>query len=175
MVSICKYRSPLGDLLLAADEEGLTGLWFVGQKYYANGLPVESIWQETKILTETRRWLDTYFSGEEPKFTPPLHPVGTAFRQAVWKILLQIPYGQTVTYGEIAQQLAAEQGISTMSAQAVGGAVGHNKMSIIIPCHRVIGADGSLTGYAGGIDKKIALLKLEGTDKYESLCSTNIG
>lgn len=175
MVSICKYRSPLGDLLLAADEEGLTGLWFVGHKYYANGLPDESIWQETKILTETRRWLDIYFSGEEPKFTPPLHPVGTAFRQAVWKILLQIPYGQTVTYGEIAQQLAAEQGISTMSAQAVGGAVGHNKISIIIPCHRVIGADGSLTGYAGGIDKKIALLKLEGTDKYESLCSTNIG
>lgn len=174
MVSICKYRSPLGDLLLATDEEGLTGLWFVGQKYYANGLPDESIWQETKILTETRRWLDIYFSGEEPKFTPPLHPVGTAFRQAVWKILLQIPYGQTVTYGEIAQQLAAEQGISMMSAQAVGGAVGHNKISIIIPCHRVIGADGSLTGYAGGIDKKIALLRLEGTDKYESLCSTNI-
>lgn len=101
MVAICKYRSPLGDLLLAADEEGLTGLWFVGQKYYANGLPDESIWQETKILTETRRWLDIYFSGEEPKFTPSLHPVGTAFRQAVWKILLQIPYGQTVTYGEI--------------------------------------------------------------------------
>ena len=100
---------------------------------------------------------------------------GNSFRQAVWKILLQIPYGQTVTYGEIAQQLAAEQGISTMSAQAVGGAVGHNKISIIIPCHRVIGADGSLTGYAGGIDKKIALLGLEGTDKYESLCSTNIG
>ena len=175
MVAICKYRSPLGDLLLATDEEGLTGLWFVGQKHYANGLPDENIWQETKILTETRRWLDTYFSGEEPKFTPPLHSVGTAFRQAVWKILLQIPYGQTVTYGEIAQQFAAEQGISTMSAQAVGGAVGHNKISIIIPCHRVIGADGSLTGYAGGIDKKIALLRLEGTDKYESLCSTNIG
>ena len=165
MVSICKYRSPLGDLLLAADEEGLTGLWFVGQKYYANGLPDGSIWQETKILTETRSWLDIYFSGKEPKFTPPLHPAGTDFRQAVWKMLLQIPYGQTVTYGEIAQQLAAERGISTMSAQAVGGAVGHNKISIIIPCHRVIGADGNLTGYAGGIDKKIALLKLEGADK----------
>ena len=175
MIYISTYLSPLGNSLLAADDIGLTGLWFVGQKYYAHGLPDESIWQETKILTETRRWLDIYFSGEEPKFTPPLHPVGTAFRQAVWKILLQIPYGQTVTYGEIAQQLAAEQGISTMSAQAVGGAVGHNKISIIIPCHRVIGADGSLTGYAGGIDKKIALLKLEGTDKYESLCSTNIG
>ena len=166
MIYTCNYLSPLGEILLAADEAGLTGLWFVGQKYYAHGLPDESIWQETKILTETRRWLNIYFSGEEPKFTPPLHPVGTAFRQAVWKILLQIPYGQTVTYGEIAQQLAAEQGISTMSAQAVGGAVGHNKISIIIPCHRVIGADGSLTGYAGGIDKKIALLKLEGTDNY---------
>ena len=175
MVYTCKYSSPLGDILLAADEVGLTGLWFEGQKYFANTLPDEQISQETHILAEAKKWLDIYFSGEEPKFTPPLHPAGTAFRQAVWKILLQIPYGQTVTYGEIAQQLAAEQGISTMSAQAVGGAVGHNKISIIIPCHRVIGADGSLTGYAGGIDKKIALLKLEGTDKYESLCSTNIG
>ena len=166
MVYTCKCSSPLGDILLAADEVGLTGLWFEGQKYFANTLPDEQISQETHILAEAKKWLDIYFSGEEPKFTPPLHPVGTAFRQAVWKILLQIPYGQTVTYGEIAQQLAAEQGISTMSAQAVGGAVGHNKISIIIPCHRVIGADGSLTGYAGGIHKKIALLKLEGTDKY---------
>ena len=164
MVSICKYRSPLGDLLLAADEEGLTGLWFVGQKYYANGLPDESIWQETKILTETRRWLDIYFSGEEPKFTPPLHPVGTAFRQAVWKILLQIPYGQTMTYGEIAKKLAQIQKVDHMSAQAVGGAVGHNEISIIIPCHRMIGTNGSLTGYAGGMDKKVALLELEHTD-----------
>ena len=175
MIYISTYLSPLGNILLAADDIGLTGLWFEGQKYFANTLPDKRIVQETKILTEAKKWLDIYFSGEEPKFTPPLHPVGTAFRQAVWKILLQIPYGQTVTYGEIAQQLAAEQGISTMSAQAVGGAVGHNKISVIIPCHRVIGADGSLTGYAGGIDKKIALLGLEGTDKYESLCSTNIG
>ena len=150
-------------------------MWFEGQKYFADTLPDEQVSQETPVLTKAKRWLDIYFSGEEPKFIPPLHPAGTAFRQAVWKILLQIPYGQTVTYGEIAQQFAAEQGISTMSAQAVGGAVGHNKISIIIPCHRVIGADGSLTGYAGGIDKKIALLRLEGTDKYESLCSTNIG
>ena len=164
MVSICKYRSPLGDLLLAADEEGLTGLWFVGQKYYANGLPDESIWQETKILTETRRWLDIYFSGEDPTFTPPLHPSGSAFRQAVWQILLQIPYGQTITYGEIARRVAEMQQLSHMSAQAVGGAVGHNKVSIIIPCHRVVGANGSLTGYAGGIDKKIALLELEHAD-----------
>ena len=175
MVYTCTYQSALGNILLAADEIGLTGLWFEGQKYFANTLPDETVSQEIPILTEAKSWLDMYFAGEEPKFTPALHLTGSPFRQAVWKILLQIPYGQTVTYGEIAQQLAAEQGISTMSAQAVGGAVGHNKISIIIPCHRVIGADGSLTGYAGGIDKKIALLKLEGTDKYESLCSTNIG
>ena len=166
MVYTCTYQSALGNILLAADEIGLTGLWFEGQKYFANTLPDETVSQEIPILTEAKSWLDMYFAGEEPKFTPALHLTGSPFRQAVWKILLQIPYGQTVTYGEIAQQLAAEQGISTMSAQAVGGAVGHNKISIIIPCHRVIGADGSLTGYAGGIDKKIALLKLEGTDKY---------
>ena len=164
MVSICKYRSPLGDLLLAADEEGLTGLWFVGQKYYAHGLPDESIWQETKILTETRRWLDIYFSGEDPTFTPPLHPSGSAFRQAVWQILLQIPYGQTITYGEIARKMAELKNVSHMSAQAVGGAVGHNEISIIIPCHRVIGTNGSLTGYAGGIDRKLSLLELEHAD-----------
>ena len=160
------YISPLGRILLTADEIGLTGLAFEGQKNAVQGLIRESEEKETTLFSGVKKWLDIYFSGKEPKFTPPLHPVGTAFRQAVWKILLQIPYGQTVTYGEIAQQLAAEQGISTMSAQAVGGAVGHNKISIISPCHRVIGADGSLTGYAGGIDKKIALLKLEGTDKY---------
>ena len=165
-VYTCTYKSKLGDILLAADAIGLTGLWVGGQKYFANTLPDETVSQEIPILTEAKSWLDMYFAGEEPKFTPALHLTGSPFRQAVWKILLQIPYGQTVTYGEIAQQLAAEQGISTMSAQAVGGAVGHNKISIIIPCHRVIGADGSLTGYAGGIDKKIALLKLEGTDKY---------
>ena len=175
MVYTGTYQSALGNILLAADEIGLTGLWFEGQKYFANTLPDETVSQEIPILTEAKSWLDMYFAGEEPKFTPALHLTGSPFRQAVWKILLQIPYGQTVTYGEIAQQLAAEQGISTMSAQAVGGAVGHNKISIIIPCHRVIGADGSLTGYAGGIDKKIALLRLEGTDKYESFCSTNIG
>ena len=120
--------------------------------------------QETPILTEARRWLDIYFTGREPDFLPPLHPVGSVFRQAVWKILLQIPYGKTTTYGEIARQLAAQQGLERMSAQAVGGAVGHNEISIIIPCHRVVGTNGSLTGYAGGIDKKIKLLELEHTD-----------
>ena len=107
--------------------------------------------------------MDIYFSGEEPKFTPPLHPDGSTFRQAVWQILLQIPYGQTITYGEIARKMAELKNVSRMSAQAVGGAVGHNEISIIIPCHRVIGANGSLTGYAGGIDKKAALLELERT------------
>lgn len=164
MVYTCRYQSPMGDILLAADEIGLTGLWFEGQKYFANTLSDEYISQETPILAETKRWLDVYFSGEEPNFTPPLHPIGSAFRQDVWQILLQIPYGQTTTYGEIARQLAEKHGIAHMSAQAVGGAVGHNEVSIIIPCHRVVGANGSLTGYAGGIDKKIRLLELEKTD-----------
>lgn len=164
MVYTCRYQSPMGDILLAADEIGLTGLWFEGQKYFANTLSDEYISQETSILSEAKRWLDVYFSGEEPNFTPPLHPIGSPFRQAVWQILLQIPYGQTTTYGEIARQLAEKHGIAHMSAQAVGGAVGHNEVSIIIPCHRVVGTNGSLTGYAGGIDKKIRLLELEKTD-----------
>ena len=164
MIYTCTYLSPLGNVLLAADEIGLTGLWFEGQKYFANTLLDERISQETPVLKEAKRWLDIYFSGKEPEFTPPLHPTGSAFRQAVWQILLQIPYGQTVTYGEIASKIAEMKNISRMSAQAVGGAVGHNEVSVIIPCHRVVGANGSLTGYAGGIDKKIALLQLEHTD-----------
>mgnify|MGYP002519006092 CR=1 FL=1 len=164
MVSTCHYDSPLGGILLAADEFGLTGLWFDGEKYFADNLPAEHTERETPILLEAKRWLDIYFAGKEPNFTPPLHPIGSAFRQSVWEILLQIPYGKTTTYGEIARQLAEKQGLSRMSAQAVGGAVGHNEISIIIPCHRVVGANGSLTGYAGGIDKKMKLLKLECTD-----------
>ena len=164
MIDTCTYKSMLGDILLASDETGLTGLWFEGQKYFANTLPEEHISQETEILAEAKKWLDIYFAGKEPKFTPPLHPNGSAFRQAVWKILLQIPYGQTITYGEIARQLAKMQNVPHMSAQAVGGAVGHNEVSIIIPCHRVVGTNGSLTGYAGGMEKKVALLKLEHTD-----------
>ena len=164
MVYTCKYKSPLGDILLAADEIGLTGLWFEGQKYFANTLPDEHILLETEILAEAKKWLDVYFSGEEPKFTPPLHPEGSTFRQAVWQILLQIPYGQTITYGAIANKLTEKKNGSRMSAQAVGGAVGHNEISIIIPCHRVVGTNGSLTGYAGGIDKKISLLELEHVD-----------
>ena len=155
------YPSRLGDILLAADEIGLTGLWFFGQNYFADTLPAEQIEQETVILAQAKEWLDVYFSGKEPDFTPPLHPIGSPFRQAVWRILLQIPYGQTTTYGEIARQMEKLQNRPHMSAQAVGGAVGHNGISIIIPCHRVVGTKGSLTGYAGGLDKKMALLELE--------------
>lgn len=164
MTYIQHYNSPLSGILLAADDIGLTGLWFDGQKYFADTLAAEHIERETSILTETKRWLDIYFDGTEPGFTPPLHPVGSAFRQAVWELLLQIPYGQTVTYGELARMLAEKQGLVRMSAQAVGGAVGHNSISLIIPCHRVVGSNGSLTGYAGGIDKKIKLLELEHVD-----------
>ena len=158
------YDSPLGGVLLAADNAGLTGLWFNGAKYFAANLPEAREEKCTPILDETARWLDIYFAGGQPDFTPPLHPIGSAFRRSVWEILLQIPYGQTTTYGEIARQLSKKQGLERMSAQAVGGAVGHNEISIIIPCHRVVGADGSLTGYAGGIGKKETLLKLERAD-----------
>ena len=164
MIYTSKYTSPLGGILLAADEVGLRGLWFDGQKYFARGLSNERIEQETSVLTETKRWLDIYFTGKAPDFTPPLHPIGSAFRRSVWEILLQIPYGQTTTYGEIARQLAKKQGLDRMSAQAVGGAVGHNEISIIIPCHRVVGTSGSLTGYAGGIERKVKLLELERAD-----------
>lgn len=156
------YRSPLGRLLLAADEIGLTGLWFERQRYFAQGLAPVHTDKETPILAQTRRWLDLYFSGSVPDFTPPLHPIGSDFRQEVWALLLQIPYGKTTTYGALANQLAEKHGQRRMSAQAVGGAVGHNAISIIIPCHRVVGADGSLTGYAGGLDTKARLLAVEG-------------
>lgn len=150
------YASPLGGILLAADEQGLTGLWFDGAKYFAANLPEAYEEKSTPILDEAARWLDIYFAGRQPDFTPPLHLVGSDFRQRVWKRLLDIPYGQTATYGALLGK--------GMSAQAVGGAVGHNPISIIVPCHRVVGANGSLTGYAGGIDKKIRLLALEGID-----------
>ena len=164
MTFLTHYDSPLGGVLLAADEAGLTGLWFEGQKYFANELPAERVERETETLALAKRWLDIYFAGKEPDFMPPLHPVGSPFRRAVWELLLEIPYGQTATYGELSRRLAAKMGIAHMSAQAVGGAVGHNGISIIIPCHRVVGTGGSLTGYAGGVDKKVKLLELERAD-----------
>lgn len=165
MMYTMHYDSPLGGILLAADEHGLSGLWFDGQKYFTRTLSADHCEQETPALACAKRWLDLYFIGQEPDFSPPLHPIGSPFQKEVWELLLQIPYGQTTTYGALAKQLAAKRGLSRMSAQAVGGAVGHNEISIIIPCHRVVGTNGSLTGYAGGIDKKVKLLMLEKVKK----------
>lgn len=155
------YFSPLGRILLAADDQGLTGLWFENEKYYAHSLEKVHEVKRTAILESAERWLDIYFAGKDPGIFRPIHMLGTDFQKSVWEILLTIPFGKTMTYGEIARQIAAKKGLEHMSAQAVGGAVGHNKISIIIPCHRVIGTGGSLTGYAGGVDKKAALLRLE--------------
>ena len=149
---------------MAADDVGLTGLWFEGQKYYAYRLDPAHEEKQLPIFQQAQRWLDQYFSGREPESLPPLHPVGSPFQLAVWAILQQIPYGQTTTYGEIARALAKQRGAAHMSAQAVGGAVGHNPISILIPCHRVVGTNGSLTGYAGGIERKRQLLMLEKAD-----------
>ncbi len=161
MVYKHNYISPLGNITLSSDSKFLTGLWFEGQKHFPHNFLSESTKAELPIFTQTCKWLDKYFSGRIPGFTPPISIQTTPFRKSVYDILLTIPYGQTMTYGEIAHILAAQKGIQRMSAQAVGGAVGHNPISIIIPCHRVVGVDGSLTGYAGGLDKKIELLKLE--------------
>ena len=161
MIYTSLYPSPLGDMLLAADEEGLRGAWFTDQKFFAFHLPKERMEKETDILSAAKEWLDLYFSGNRPDFAPPLHLVGTPFRLAVWEKLKEIPYGKTVTYGDLAKDIAKEKGLSRMSAQAIGGAVGHNPISIIIPCHRVLGADGTLTGYAGGVERKAWLLDLE--------------
>lgn len=155
------YHSPIGDILLAADDIGLIGLWFEGQKYFALHLDKEHQEKDLPVFTETKRWLDIYFSGKEPDFIVPLHFMGTDFQKEVWEILCSIPYGKTMTYGEIAEKIAFKRSLKHMSAQAVGGAVGHNHISILVPCHRVIGSNGNLTGYAGGIDKKIKLLTLE--------------
>lgn len=158
---ICKYLSPLGKVTLSSDGRALTGLWFDGQKYYGSTLSEEHEEGELPVFEETRRWLDCYFNGKIPDFTPPLSPRGTPFRQMVWEILKEIPYGHTTTYGWIAKRIALQKGVSSMSPQAVGGAVSHNPISIIIPCHRVLGSDGSLTGYAGGVKKKFELLVIE--------------
>lgn len=170
MQYISHYQSPLGGILLAAEGNALTGLWFEGQKYFARCLDPEHEAREVPVLAEAKRWLDLYFAGKEPDFAVPLHFAGTPFQNAVWEILCTIPYGKTMTYGEIAGQLAARRGVSHMSAQAVGGAVGRNGISIFVPCHRVVGADGSLTGYAGGIEKKQWLLRMEkaGEGPYET-------
>ncbi|MDO4300996.1 MAG: methylated-DNA--[protein]-cysteine S-methyltransferase [Clostridia bacterium] len=158
------YNSPLGGITLASNGKELIGLWFDNQKYFADTLSKEYEEKELPVFYETDKWLDIYFSGKAPDFTPPIYMKTTEFRKAVWKIMLTIPYGKTMTYGKIAEITAKQKGFSKMSAQAVGGAVGHNSISLIIPCHRVVGTNGSLTGYAGGIDKKVKLLTMEKAD-----------
>ncbi len=152
------YASPLGDILLAADGRGLTGLWFQGQQHFARGLEPGASEGELPLFSDVRRWLDLYFSGQAPDAAIPLHLRGTAFQLRVWQALLTIPYGSTATYGQIARQLGA----GPRSARAVGSAVGRNPVSILVPCHRVLGSGGKLTGYAAGLDRKMALLALEG-------------
>ena len=164
MIYTYKYNSPLGVITLAGSSEALTGLWFDGQKYFGDNLPNEYKQDRLPVFDETVKWLDIYFSGRNPGFMPPLSFNASPFRKTVWEILLTIPYGKTMTYGEIADKIAAQKGIESMSAQAVGGAVGHNPISIIVPCHRVVGTNGSLTGYAGGIERKTKLLELEQVD-----------
>lgn len=160
-----KYSCPIGQLLLAADDSALVQLRFDAEKQLGS-LPKDISFVETPVLQATKRWLSIYFSGQEPDFMPPLRPTGTDFQQKVWQLLRKIPYGETTTYGEIARTLAAQQGQGRMSAQAVGGAVGRNPIAILIPCHRVIGASGKLTGYAGGLDKKRYLLSNEHIDLH---------
>lgn len=173
MVYIDLYASPLGNIYVAVEEGFLIGLWLEKQKYFAATIiPKEQQpWdkaitksaENTALLQQVYSWLDQYFAGKRPDpLNLALKPQGSPFRQRVWQELLKIPYGQVTTYGVIAKTIAAEKGVKTMSAQAVGGAVGHNPISIIVPCHRVMGGDGSLTGYAGGVDKKLWLLQHEG-------------
>ena len=164
MVYTTQYASPLGAITLACDDTAIIGLWFDGQKYFGNILPEQVEHAEHPLLAQARRWLDIYFSGHAPDFMPPLWYDSTPFRKAVCEIMLTIPYGKTMTYGEIAAAIAKQQGLSRMSAQAVGGAVGHIPISLIIPCHRVVGTNGSLTGYAGSVRRKVKLLELEYTD-----------
>ncbi len=161
MQYIYKYNSPIGEITMASGGESLIGLWFKDQKYFADTLSGEYIEKMLPVFKQTISWLDLYFKGEALSFTPPLLLKGSQFRIDVWNILLKIPYGSVVTYGDIADEIKNKCGLKNMSAQAVGGAVGHNPISIIVPCHRVVGSSGSLTGYAGGIDKKIKLLQIE--------------
>lgn len=158
------YHSPLGEILLVSDGENLTGVSIEGQKCYLGDFIQEAIEKDDlAIFIKTKRWLNQYFNKEKPEISElSLAPVGNEFRQNVWKILCQIPYGKTVTYGEIAKQIMKEMNKKSMSAQAIGNAVGNNPIAIIIPCHRVVGKNGNLTGYAGGIEKKIKLLEIEG-------------
>jgi methylated-DNA-[protein]-cysteine S-methyltransferase len=160
------YPSPIGTITLACDGVNLVGLWIEGQKYYGDTLSEKMVEKnDILIFSDAKKWLDMYFAGEKPAASElPLAPIGGEFRQGVWGILCEIPYGEVITYGDIAKKMAVKMNKKSMSSQAVGGAVGHNPISIIIPCHRVVGVNGSLTGYAGGISTKLKLLELEGVD-----------
>ncbi len=164
MTYVYHYHSPLGDITVSSNGSEITGLWFEGQKYFGATLPSDYEEKVLPVFEETKKWLAIYFGGKVPDFTPPLKMETTSFRKAVWEILLTIPFGQTMTYGEIAEIMAKKRGIAKMSARAVGGAVGHNPISLIIPCHRVVGTNKSLTGYAGGIERKVQLLTMEKAD-----------
>ena len=163
------YNSPVGEILIASDGENIIGLWIEGQKYYLDKIDEKIVLKnDLKIFEKTKKWLEQYFNKKKPQISElQLGPKGNEFRQLVWKLLCEIPYGKTTTYGELAEKIAREMNKKSMSAQAIGNAVGHNPISIIIPCHRVVGKNGSLTGYAGGIDRKRRLLELE---RRGSLC-----
>ena len=154
-------QTPLGEIRLRSDGKSLTGLWFVGQVNDAKEHSDIEIKDDLPIFGQVETWLESYFSGKQTPITFPLQPKGTIFQERVWKILQEIPYGETMTYGEIAQRIAKEKGVATYSAQAVGQAVGKNPISILIPCHRVLGKNGALTGYAGGVHRKEQLLRIE--------------
>lgn len=163
MIVTKAYSSPCGAITMAAENGCLVGLWFDGQKYFMGTLKEQPFPGDDPVFEKAAAWLDAYFAGRDPGPIPPVAPKGSEFRQAVWRILCAVPYGGTTTYGAIAKQLEAETG-KRQSAQAVGGAVGHNPISVIVPCHRVVGTGGSLTGYAGGVQIKRHLLALEGVD-----------
>lgn len=169
MTYTLRCDSPLGELLLAARGGALVGLWLEGQKYYPE-LPAAEVRSGARepVLLDAKRWLEAYFAGERPEISAlALKPEGSEFRRRVWRRLCAIPYGEVVSYGEIARELARERGLESFSAQAAGGAVGHNPISIIIPCHRVVGSGGSLTGYAGGVERKLWLLRHEGANTLQ--------
>lgn len=157
-----QLTTPLGPVTVMSDGLSLMGLWFTDQKYYGSTLPKLTVISDRPIFTRVQMWLDAYFAGDQPAIDFPVRPQGTPFRQAVWQQLREIPYGTVLTYGQLATQLSGQLG-HFVGGQAIGGAVGHNPISLVIPCHRVVASDGALTGYAGGLDRKRALLQLEGS------------
>ena len=159
-----KVASPLGEITLRSDGEALTGLWFADDKHYGAKDIAGAALADLDVFMQAEEWLAKYFAGREPKVSVPLKLQGSEFQMQVWRLLQDIPYGRLVTYGDIAKKIAAQKSVARMSAQAVGGAVGHNPLCIIVPCHRVVGANGSLTGYGGGMWRKVRLLELEKVD-----------